>query len=141
MFGNLQRNLRGLIVVFAAASASCLTLPSPREISHEELTTLRRLCNEMPTPPSFTKIRERTLEKRGVFIYSAEYSSREDPQSVRMFYETQSYFQEWERRARASAGTVYLDFLKGPYKIVLEFQTFSFTDERVFLLSCSWHQP
>jgi len=126
------------VLSLGTVSICCTWMPDSPEISHEQLLTLRTVCNEMPVPGSFKKRRERSTEKPRRVVYSAEYYSKEDQESVKRFYESDPFFRDWEYQLRSSAGTLYLDFVKERYKITLEFQTFSLTDEKVYLLSCSW---
>lgn len=125
-----------LVLMFALGVSSCSVL-FPR-ISPEELETLRHTCSELATPSSFTKIRESKNEKFDSAIYWAEYSSKDGPDEVRQFFEESLIPKGWEYSFRAESGTNYLYFRKGKYSINVEFQRFSFTENRTYLVDCSW---
>jgi hypothetical protein len=127
-----------IVSAVLAFTASCPLIPPTTEITDEELSTLKKICAEVPTPQFFTKVRSHAIEKPNVVVYSTQYTSKEDHENVRKYFESEGFFQGWAQRTSSSAGTVYVDFRKGSYKVTLEYQILSLTDERVFFVSCSW---
>lgn len=125
-----------LVLMFALAVSSCSVL-FPR-ISPEELETLRHACSELATPSSFTKIRESKNERRERAIYSAQYYSKDGIDEVRQFFEESLIPKGWEYSFRVESSTNYLDFRKGKYSITVEFERFSFTRNKTYLVDCAW---
>lgn len=109
-----------------------------QKISPEELKTLKATCDNLPQPDFFLKVREDSVEKTDGATYGKNYRSKENPEQVKQFYSNALIPQGWRYKVYTDASTTDLDFRKGKYSIVINYQEVSFTSDRLYMVSCSW---
>jgi hypothetical protein len=128
-----------LAAVLGVLFSSCsLFFPS---VTPENIQTLRTICSELPVPNFFNKIRERSLEKPELVIYSAEYSSSESPGQVEAAFESSLKPKGWSLTVTQEIGQRNLDFKRGEYSIHIEYLTPSLTSARKYLVDCGYNVP
>lgn len=127
--------LAGTLIALVFSSSSCsVSFPT---IPPAELDETRQLCNGIEAPASFTKIRDRQLERPELAIYTTEYSSEDSPEEVLEFFRSILVPRGWQLQVKRKGGTNYLEFERGRNRIVVEYETLAIGD-RKYLLSCGW---
>ena len=128
-------------LVMALFSLSCENIANlgGDPITEAEVNETRRMCKEMNLPESFKLRRAREFTKYSTTVFSSEYEAdAQSLETVNQHFITQLISQGWENHSYQTGGTIYLDFRKQKYSVVVEYDKFSLTATKVFNISCSW---
>jgi len=109
-----------------------------QQMSPQDLHTLEDTCSNLPRPDFFTKVKEYSIVKPEAATFSVNYRSSTLPAEVREFYSNVLIPQGWKYAFYSDGGTNQIDFRKGKYSVVIQYQDFSLTDDKLYMVSCSW---
>jgi len=110
-------------------------------VTPENIQTLRKICSDLPVPSSFTKIRERSLEKPELVIYSAEYTSEESPRTIEAAFKAPLLSDGWQESDGLDLGERTVDFEKGKYSIHIEYLYPPSPWNQKYLVDCGFNLP
>jgi len=111
------------------------------EISDSEVLATKKYCDDLVTPESFHYIRERSILKDNLVVYTTEYDSSDDPKRIAEHFSAFLTKNGWEYSPYSAGSTKYLVFVNGKYKIVIEYEDSEAGTSKRYGLSCSWGLP
>ncbi len=129
------------VIVFSAVLlvSSCKTLESQFQlISDEDIEKTKSNCSNLSIPDSFVKVRESELVKSGQAVFTTQYTSSVNPETVDEHFYSQLVPQGWKYTRRKEGGDTFLYFDKGKFSIEIHYGIIGFSSNRLYGVSCAW---
>lgn len=128
-------------IVLAALVIYYTSCSQFEEISDSEVVATKKYCDDLVIPESFHYIRERSILKDNLVVYTTEYDSSDDPKRIAEHFSAFLTKDGWEYSPYSAGSTKYLVFINGKYKIVIEYEHSKAGTSNLYGVSCSWGLP